>query len=141
MPSIISHSEQDTKKYAKNLFKTLNKPVCICLYGELGSGKTVFVKGFAAALGIEEKRIKSPTYTYLRQYRIGKRLFYHFDFYRINELDDLIGQELIELFADPKAYFIIEWPERIAPILPENRIDIRIDYLNQTERKISIGHE
>jgi tRNA threonylcarbamoyladenosine biosynthesis protein TsaE len=138
MGEIITRSERETMEFAESLCKSLKMPSIVCLKGQLGSGKTVFVKGFAHALGLDRKAIKSPTYTYVRQYKIKGGFLYHFDFYRISELDDLMSHELKELLARKNAYFLIEWPEKLNKLEIPGRIDINIDYLNEKERIITM---
>jgi tRNA threonylcarbamoyladenosine biosynthesis protein TsaE len=137
MSTIISHSEEETRQIAAKIAKNFEVPVCVCLYGELGSGKTVFSKGFGVALGIQEKDIKSPTYTLVRSYPLKSKIFHHFDFYRINEPDDLLKFDLEEFFSEKNAYVVIEWPERIEALLPKKRLNIYFEYLSPTSRKIS----
>lgn len=136
MKPIDSQSEEQTKAIARELGKKVKIPAIIGLYGELGSGKTVFTKGFAEGLGIAEKNIKSPTYTFVREYRHGRIRFYHFDFYRISELDDLMAHELREIFQKKDVCIIIEWPERVHSILPEKVQKIFFEYRNEKTRRL-----
>lgn len=137
MPILKSSSEQQTKKIAKKMAKKLKTPAFVCLYGDLGSGKTVFAKGFAEGLGIPAKQIKSPTFTFVRSYKMGRRHFYHFDFYRIESIDDLLANDLHEIFHQKNAYFVIEWAERIEPLLPRKKIKVRFEYIAPSIRKLS----
>jgi tRNA threonylcarbamoyladenosine biosynthesis protein TsaE len=105
----------------------------ICLYGELGSGKTVFTKGFAQALGIEEV-ITSPTFTIIKEYDAEMPL-YHMDLYRLNEMDDSIN---IEEYFDKKGVCIIEWADIIQDDLPEERLDIKIKIVDEDTRVMII---
>jgi tRNA threonylcarbamoyladenosine biosynthesis protein TsaE len=134
----ITRSELETKKIAEKLALSLEAPAFVCLKGDLGSGKTVFVKGFARAMGLKKQKIKSPTYTYVRHYKIKDRHLFHFDFYRIEALDELMEHDLQEIFAKKNAFFIIEWPERIVAVIPKNAIYINFLYLSPNLRKISL---
>lgn len=109
-----------------------------CLYGDLGSGKTVFTKGFAAGLGIDEKKVKSPTYTLLRTYNLKKGTLYHFDFYRSESVDDLLEGEIREILGGKRIWVIIEWPKNIESILPDDRINLEFTHLGGDKRRIEI---
>ena len=137
MQTIISTSEQETIAIGKTMAGKAKPPFVLCLYGDLGSGKTVFCKGFAAGLGIPAKSIKSPTYTLMRKYPLKKNHLYHFDFYRINEADDLLAHDLEEIFAQKNAYIVIEWPERVEKLLPPKRINLELKYQDPTTRVIT----
>lgn len=143
MTTVISTSEAETIEIAKKLAKKLKLPAIILLYGDLGSGKTVFTRGLGVAMGIPQKQIKSPTYTFVREHRTSKIHFYHFDFYRIEDLDDLMAQDLKEIFAQKNSFIVIEWAERLKKILrlPVNAIEIRIKYLDDSKREITILNE
>ncbi len=132
----ISRSEQATKNLARSLLKKVKNGI-FCLYGDLGAGKTVFCKGLAEALGIPEKKIKSPTYVLIRPYITSKRHFYHCDFYRIREPDDVLASELEEIFPQKNAIVAIEWPERIENFLPKKRINLYFEYIDPTTRNIT----
>lgn len=147
MDQFTSHSEQETKEFAAKIAKESRKPLIICLYGDLGSGKTVFSKGFALGLGIPEKQIKSPTYTFVRSYKVDSKAHAnkpsatnldHFDFYRISETDDLMAQDLEEIFEKKNTHIIIEWPERIQKLLPQARLDIFFEYKDENTRLLKL---
>lgn len=110
--ALLSFSEEQTKKIAHDFAKKLDFPAIICLYGNLGSGKTTFTKGLGEALGIAGRDIKSPTYTFVREYRLPKLHFYHFDWYRLKGEDGLMAHDLDEIFQKKNACIVIEWPER-----------------------------
>ena len=139
MKPIISKSEQDTKTLAAKIAKESKIPTFICLFGDLGAGKTVFVKGFAQGLGLKENDIKSPTYTFVREYKLGKNNLYHFDFYRVEEIDDLMHHDLQEIFERKNTIILVEWAERIAKIVPKKRTEIKIDYIDDHTRKLTIN--
>ena len=138
MKTSFSRSEQETMKFAANLAKTIKPKSIICLYGDLGAGKTTFAKGFAAGLGMEKERIKSPTYTYLREEKNKKYHLYHFDFYRLEAPDDFFAQELDEIMGKKNAYILIEWPEKVESSLPAKRINIILKRINENTRSIEI---
>lgn len=142
MRVVNSSSEEQTKALGQELASSLKEAICICLYGDLGSGKTVFTKGLALGLGISENKIKSPTYTLMRSYQLpatnfGKGAhFYHYDFYRVEAVDELMAHDLEEILTQKNAIVVIEWPERVATLLPEKRLNISFEHVNPTERRI-----
>lgn len=122
---ITTKSAQETSKVGERLAKELDASI-VCLYGELGSGKTTFAQGFAKGLGLKQ-RLLSPTFLIVRRYDVPQsdRWFYHVDCYRINFEKDIEGVGLLEIFTDPSAIVLIEWADRLGKLLPKNRIDIR----------------
>lgn len=135
---INTNSAEETMKYAQQIAKYAkdrNQRI-ICLHGNLGAGKTTFVKGFAEAFGLNSKQIKSPTYTYWRLYKTKKGDLYHFDYYRINEVNDLIIEELRHILDNNDSYAVIEWPEKIKAFLPLNRLDIYFEQGAKTNHRI-----
>ncbi len=130
---ITTNSESETMEIAQNIEADKFPNMIICLYGELGSGKTVFTKGFAQAIGIEEV-ITSPTFTIIKEYDAEMPL-YHMDLYRLNEMDDSIN---IEEYFDKKGVCIIEWADIIQDDLPEERLDIKIKIVDEDTRVMII---
>ena len=119
----ISKSLEDTQKIASEFAKTLQESDVICMYGDLGAGKTAFVQGLAKGLGIED-HVTSPTFTIVNEY-YGSMPLYHFDVYRIADSDEMyeIGYEEY-VYGDGVS--VIEWPQLIDDILPEKRYEITI---------------
>lgn len=119
----ISNSYEETRKIAFEFAKTLNSGDVLCMYGDLGVGKTAFVQGLAKGLGIDD-HITSPTFTIVNEYS-GTLPLYHFDVYRIADSDEMyeIGYEEY-VYGDGVS--VIEWPQLIADILPDKRYDITI---------------
>ena len=133
----ISNSYEETLDFAANL--GFGAGSVICLYGDLGAGKTAFVQGLAKGLGVTEY-ITSPTFTIVNVYESGRMPLYHFDMYRLADSDEAyeIGYEE---YVYGNGISVIEWPENIADILPENRYDITISKDNDQGvnfRKINI---
>ena len=111
----ISKSEKDTLNFAKKYAKSLKNGEILLLYGDLGAGKTVFVKGLVSALSDGMEVAISPTFTIVNEYNTKPKLF-HFDFYRIKSEDELIAIGIEEyLFGD--SICVIEWPERAPNII------------------------
>ena len=109
-----------------------------CLSGDLGVGKTVFTKGFAVGLGITEP-VSSPTYTIVQEYELpaGGRL-YHLDLYRISDVNAALAFGVDEFLDDPRGISLIEWPDRISGILPENAICVDIEHLSDSQRRLTV---
>ncbi len=133
---IITNNVIQTEQFAKQFAQSLNGGEVLLLHGDLGAGKTHFVKGLAVGLGIDDT-IVSPTFT-LHNVYYGSLTLNHFDFYRIEDSMEAEMLGLTEFFGDPQSICAIEWSENIADILPSNCIDITINKLGQDEREIII---
>lgn len=121
---VVSRSPEDTMKLAVNLSNWLIPGDVLCLYGDLGAGKTQFAKGLAMGLGIQE-HVTSPTFTLINEYD-GRIPMYHIDAYRLDDPEE--GYELgLEEYFFGNGITLIEWPSRIRELLPENRLDIFIE--------------
>lgn len=127
---ITTHNEMETMEIAQNLESEKFPNMVICLDGELGSGKTVFTKGFAQALGIDEI-ITSPTYTIIKEYQDGELPLYHMDVYRLDGNSDGTG---LEEYFNKGGVVIIEWAETIRDILPKERLDIKFKIIDEEKR-------
>ena len=125
-----SRSEQDTMELAENIESEKFPGMVICLDGELGSGKTIFVKGFAKSLGINEN-ITSPTFTIVKEYENGEMPLNHMDVYRIEETDNTIA---FNDYFTSDAVTIIEWAELIEDKLPDERLDIKFKVIDEDTR-------
>lgn len=132
--SYVSHSDQDTVNLAKDLASGLKAGDIIALIGDIGTGKTTFVKAIAKALGISET-VSSPTFTIVREYRSGKFPLFHFDVYRLSNEDEFydIGAEEY-LYGD--GITIIEWADIVEDALPLNAMIIEIKYGNNEGERI-----
>jgi tRNA threonylcarbamoyladenosine biosynthesis protein TsaE len=117
----------------------LKGPIVVCLYGELGSGKTTFTQGFAAGLGIVG-RLVSPTFIINRQYDIpgGDWRFSHIDCYRLVTSGDFAHLGFSEIFSDPQGIAVVEWAERLGTLLPDIRADIRFETTTNGGHRITI---
>ena len=132
-----SNGLDDTKNIAYEFAKTLNGGEIITLTGDLGAGKTTFTQSLAKALGVQEN-VTSPTYTLMNEYKGKKLKLYHFDMYRIEDLDELLETGLTEYFGNTDAVCVIEWAENIRPLLPSKVINITITKLSDTQRMFEI---
>ena len=131
---ITSRSIEDTMELAENIESEKFPGMIICLDGELGSGKTVFVKGFAKSLGLEET-ITSPTFNIVKEYTSCEMPLYHMDVYRLENGDESIG---FNDYFNSDGVSIIEWSELISDILPEERLDIKFKVIDENTRIIKL---
>lgn len=139
----ITNSSRETKKLGRDFGRTLKKGAVIALYGNLGSGKTTFVQGLAEGLGIK-KRIISPTFVIVRNYRIKNQEsrimnFYHIDLYRVENEKDLEGLGLSEIMNDSQNIVVIEWAANLKTLRPKKRIDIKFFHEKDNIRKVMFG--
>lgn len=125
-----SRSIDDTMELAENIESEKFPGMVICLDGELGSGKTVFVKGFAKSLGISET-ITSPTFNLIKEYTGGEMTLYHMDVYRLNGKCETIG---FDDYFNKKGICIIEWSDMICDCLPEERLQIDFKLVDENTR-------
>jgi tRNA threonylcarbamoyladenosine biosynthesis protein TsaE len=152
--SITTSTPFQTKKIAeifakKLLFSKRKKGVVLGLIGELGSGKTTFLKGFAKGLGIKEK-ILSPTFLILKKFKINQvqklpamtlkfDTFYHIDCYRVKEPKEILNLGFKEIVSKPQNIIAIEWADRIKEILPKETIFLKFKFIDKKKRKIIIN--
>ena len=128
---VITKSEIETIELAQNFEAEKFPNMVICLDGELGSGKTIFTKGIANALGITDT-ITSPTFTIIKEYD-GELPLYHMDVYRLDGNTDGVG---IEEYFTKGGVVVIEWASTIKDILPEERLDIKFKVIDENKRSI-----
>ncbi len=126
---LTMRSEEETIEFAQNLESEKFPNMVICLNGELGSGKTIFTKGFAGALGIDEN-ITSPTFNIIKEYD-GELPLYHMDVYRLDGNTEGVG---IEEYFNKGGVVIIEWANTIKDILPAERLDIKFKVAGENSR-------
>ncbi len=148
MPSmqITSHSEKETQKIAERFAATLTGGDIVCLRGELGAGKTTFVKGLAKALGVREQ-ITSPTFTLMNVYPLSAspqdsavNALVHIDTYRLKNEQELLDIGAADYLGQPTTITIIEWPEKISGILKNKKvINIAIDHFEKNSRIFTIA--
>lgn len=132
----ISNSPEETFQFAKNFSDELKPGDIIALNGNLGTGKTIFVKGICAGLNAEQNPL-SPTFSIINEYN-GKYKIYHFDFYRIKDIEELYDIGYEDYFND-ESICLIEWANMFPEILPQERIEVLIEFgENETQRKITV---
>lgn len=142
----ISYSTNQTKSLGKKLaqnilkFSLKKKAIVVALKGELGSGKTTFLQGFAKGLGIRDK-ILSPTFVILKNFQIPNsnfQHFYHIDCYRIKKPEEILDLGFKEIVSDPKNIIAIEWAEKVNKILPKESIVLDFKFKKEREREITV---
>lgn len=132
----FSHSSAETFEQGRKLGEILEVPSLICFFGDLAAGKTTFIKGLVSgAAQIDPSQVQSPTFTYLHIYD-GLKKVYHFDLYRLRDIDEFLSMGFDEYF-EADGICCIEWSERIAPYLPPCAT-VAIEHLQGDQRMISI---
>ena len=138
MKKNITYSEKQTRDFAQKLSKQIDSGV-ITLKGELGAGKTIFVKGFAKGLGVKNT-ITSPTFVLVKNYKIPNsvKTLYHIDLYRLENPSSLEQLGLEEIFSNNENIILLEWPERLKSI-PEKTVSITINKINSNTRELVVS--
>jgi len=129
-----SKSEVDTVLIADDFSSKLKNGMIIILNGDLGAGKTFFIKHVLLKFGITNTN--SPTFAIVNEY-MGDKVFYHFDFYRINKESELHDIGIEDYFNDEQSIIFIEWGNLFPHVLPKKRIEINISYINDNEREFN----
>lgn len=138
MKTIISHSEGETFQLGVRLGTVLTAPAAVLFYGELGAGKTVFIRGVCSALGVRDGDVHSPSYTLINEYR-GTCLIFHADLFRLAGEDDLYEIGLDEIL-DSDAVVLVEWAERMK-YGPLRAVSVHLRHLGQDDREVRIEGE
>lgn len=136
---MAEYTLEDTKKLAKRVAEKLTPGDVVVLSGDLGSGKTTFVKFLVEALGFDAK-VQSPTFVICRKYIGGKgpiKVVNHIDLYRIQDKGDLEDLGVSELLAEEDAISVIEWPDLIEDQLPQGTMKITFEYIDENLRRVN----
>ena len=128
-------SPEETKEFGRALAKALKAGSVVALIGPLGSGKTVLIQGICSGLGVTEF-VTSPTFVIINEYP-GKFRVYHFDLYRLENIEEFIKLGYEEYFYG-EGITLIEWAEKVKTFLPQKRMEINLEILSEKERKISV---
>jgi tRNA threonylcarbamoyladenosine biosynthesis protein TsaE len=138
MQKVTTNNFDETRQFAETFAKTLRGGEVICLYGDLGNGKTTFTQGLAKGLGVV-RNVNSPTFIIMRTYNLPQeKTLYHVDLYRLHHEQEIIDIGLPDIMHKPEAIVVIEWPEKMGTLLPEKRIDIQFSYEQEDKRTIII---
>jgi len=132
---IITHSEAETRAVGRDLASGLSAGAAVLLFGDLGAGKTVFVKGLAEGLGCRDE-VSSPTFTLVQEYRGDRFTLFHVDLYRLDDPREIEDLGLEEIAAD--GVLAIEWSEKL-PRRPRGAISVQIAHVNDNERAVTLG--
>ncbi len=131
----ITRRAEETVAFGALLGKNLEPNAVVCLFGELGAGKTTFVKGLVQGrTSVAPEHVVSPTFVYLNIYDT----VYHFDLYRLHDADEFLSMGFDEYFY-LGGICCIEWSERIAPIIPEGAIHVTLSHLTEGSREITVS--
>jgi tRNA threonylcarbamoyladenosine biosynthesis protein TsaE len=141
----LEQTKEVAEKFLSGLSLLNDGATVVALHGDLGSGKTTFTQFVAQSLGVKEK-VTSPTFVLIKNYKLkNTKLFsqsvcyeslFHIDAYRLNNGDDLKKLGWQEIVSNPKNLVLIEWPERVSGIIPENAIKIGFEFVDDLTRKI-----
>jgi tRNA threonylcarbamoyladenosine biosynthesis protein TsaE len=131
-----SHSEEETQDIARQLALSLRAGDVLLLEGDLGAGKTAFVRGLAIGLGINPDDVSSPTFTLVHEYAGGRLVLFHADLYRLDKAAiETLG---LDEMAVAEGVLAIEWPDRLTHVLP-NAVRVSLEIVGETERRIIVG--
>lgn len=138
MPIVFANNEHDTARFGAALAAVLPSGTTIALIGTLGAGKTRLVQAVATALGVAEGTVTSPTFVLVNEYPGGRLPIYHFDTYRLKDDDEFLELGPDEYFESNGLVFV-EWADRVARLLPTERIEIQIEVIEESTRRITIN--
>ncbi len=133
--TIVSNGVKDTLGIGKLIAKNLRKGDIVCLFGQLGSGKTVLTKGIAQGLGIKKNRVISPSFVLIREHKSGRLLLYHFDLYRLKDPKDIMAIGYEEYLYDD-GVSVIEWADRLKYLLPREFLKIELFLKPDSKRRL-----
>ncbi len=134
--TFTARDETDTERLGRSLGQALPPGGVVALIGPLGAGKTRLVQSIAAELGADRRAVNSPTFVLIQQYDAPLPIF-HCDTYRLRSLDEFLDLGVDEMFQSG-GVFLIEWADRVTPVLPGDRLQIEIDVTGETERTFLI---
>jgi len=131
-------SPQETIEFAKHFAASLKPGTVLCLEGQLGSGKTTFIKGLAEGLGLKHpEQVKSPTFVLMHIYK-AKMSLYHFDCYRLSSQEELENIGFQDFVNDPHAISCVEWAEKAGDLIPQDAHHLHFETLGATQRRITL---
>lgn len=133
--TVVSRSPEETLALGAALAAVSEPGDLVCLWGDLGAGKTVLAKGFGAGLGVTAT-ISSPTFVLMGEYE-GRLPLFHLDLYRLADAADALAGGLIDE-RQATGVTVVEWPDRLGPTLPADRLDVEIEGASERERRITV---
>jgi len=134
---IITQSQRETMQLGSRLAKLLKAGDIVCLYGDLGTGKTTLVKGMAKGLKINEAHVHSPTFVLMNLYE-GRIPLFHFDFYRLDDIEQ-IGMIGYDEFLYDNGIAVVEWAEKLKSLTPKEYLHIQLKHRNEDQRVIKMS--
>lgn len=135
----VSQSESATDAFAAHCAASVEGGLTMALNGQLGSGKTRFVRAFCAALGIDPTLVTSPTFVLLQLYQAERWTVCHFDTYRLGDVDEFLALGAEDYLTDQDHVCLIEWADRVTEILPADRVTISIEQTGACERAFELS--
>ncbi|HQO57201.1 MAG TPA: tRNA (adenosine(37)-N6)-threonylcarbamoyltransferase complex ATPase subunit type 1 TsaE [Candidatus Omnitrophota bacterium] len=135
--TLTTRAAEETMAFGQKLGRRLVPGNIVCMFGDLGSGKTTFVRGVAKGLGVNPDEIHSPTFVLLNVYR-GRLALYHYDFYRLESPDEIAAIGYDD-FLYGKGVSFIEWSERFGPLIPKNFLRVEFVFIDETRRRITLS--
>ncbi len=132
---VDTNSPEQTMEQGLRLAEMLSPGDVVCLQGDLGAGKTHFTKGLAGYFGVKPEYVSSPTYALVQEYHGSEVTIYHIDAYRLNSVDEALGIGLDEIL-NGDGICVVEWPERISELLPEQLWKVEIIHTGNNQRQI-----
>ncbi len=140
MPTVTTESEEETAAVGRELAASLSAGDVLLLFGDLGAGKTAFVRGLAEGLGVSRDEVSSPTFTLIQEYRGGRLPLFHVDLYRIEDPREFDELGLDEIAED--GVLAIEWAEKLdARLKPSRYVTVRIEHAGDDERTVTVEIE
>lgn len=133
---LVSHSSLHTERLGERLGQAAQAGAVLALWGELGAGKTVLARGVATGLGIDPEEVTSPTFIILHEHSAGRLPLFHLDLYRLSGAD--LGSTGWEEAVEGGGVTVIEWPDRAGDDLPPDRLDVRLEHIAETKRRVVI---
>jgi tRNA threonylcarbamoyladenosine biosynthesis protein TsaE len=137
MLTVETKRYDETRALAKSIAQILPRPCALALIGQLGAGKTQFIKGLGEGLGLDPSKICSATFVLIAEYGEEEKLV-HIDAYRLNDPRELSAVGFEELLDQQNTIVAVEWADKISTLLPEEHIEIKISILDDQRRRISI---
>jgi tRNA threonylcarbamoyladenosine biosynthesis protein TsaE len=134
---LVSHSSLHTERLGERLGRSARPNDVFALWGELGAGKTVLARGVASGLGIDPSEVSSPTFIIFREHGDGRLPFFHVDLYRLEGAN--VFNTGWEECLEAGGVTVIEWPDRAGDALPDDRLDVRLEHIADTKRRVVVS--